>query len=496
MNIGIDLGTSYSAVAWVNKKGEAEILENREGERLTPSVVYFQENGDVIVGSVAKQKSLIHPERVITNVKDHMGSDYTYEIDGQTYRPQDISALILKKLLQDAEARTEEKVDKAVITIPAYYSDAQREATLEAAALAGLKGRQVLTEPTAAAVAYSHSGKLDKGKVLVYDLGGGTFDVSIIQQNGVHVKVLATGGFSELGGHFFDTTIMNHISDRLLEEDSIDLETDDTMIFVRQDLALKTEIAKKQLSSTDRADILLHVAGVPKQFTLSRGMYEEMIAPFIQRTEAKVRQVMEEAGITFDDLEQILLVGGSSRTPLIQQKLEKFSGKKPSRTVNQDEAVALGAALCAGGARYIQDVCSRSIGLISYDYAMERELFSKIISNNSILPAKGKQTFGVARTTKHLVLKVAEQDEQDENWELLQAYDIVLDNKNTDTGYAHPLDKVTVEMELDENQILHMTVSCTGTVEFTQEFRLDRAEDPELRERRSRAALIAGATVI
>lgn len=491
MIIGIDLGTSYSAVARIGKKGEPEILENGEGERLTPSVVFFQENGDVIVGTVAKANSLVQQERSISNVKNHMGEDFLYTVDGKTYRPQDISALILKKLIQDAEARAGEKVEKAVITVPAYYSEAQRQATLEAAELAGLRERQIMTEPVAAAVAYSHSGELDKGKVLVYDLGGGTFDVSIIQKNGAKVDVLGTGGYSELGGHYFDKKIQNYISDRLLDEDDIDLEGDDTMCYARQELALKAETAKQHLSSRDKTEIVFGIAGAPKQFSLTREEYERMIEPFVQRTENMVLQVMEKAKVTFDDLDQILLVGGSSRTPLIQRELEKFSGKTLSRTINPDEAVAMGAALCAAGARYVQDVCSRSVGLVSYDYAMDRELFSKILANNSILPVKGKQTFGVALKTNHLVLKVAEMGEGEQNWDVLKGYDIFLGD-----SFAQPMDKVTVEMELGEDQILHMTVSCSGSIEFKQEFRLDRAEDPEVREKRARAAMIANSTVI
>lgn len=492
MDIGIDLGTTYSAVARLNPKGEAEILENREGERLTPSAVYFQENGEVIIGHAARQIAQLYPDRVITHVKDYMGTDHTYEIDGRTYRPQDVSALILKKLVQDAEARTGEKAARAVIAIPAYYNDVQRSATMEAAQLAGLRERQIVIEPTAAAVAFAHSGRLGQGRLLVYDLGGGTFDVSIIQQVDAKVKVLATGGYSELGGHFFDAAIRNHLSDLLLDEDPpVDLEGDPAMVGVYQDLALKAEEAKKLLSSVASTDIILNIAGAPRKFTLTREDYETMILPFCQQTEATVRRVMEKAGVSFADLDQVLLVGGSSRTPLIQRHLERLSGKAPSRAVNPDEAVALGAALCAGSLRYIQDVCSRGVGLVSYDYAMDRELFVPVIPNNAILPAKGARSFGTASGTDHLVVKIAEADDAGgERWTLLRAYDIRLPET------VPPLTKITLSMELDERQILHMLVECASPVSFRQELRLDRTPDPEEQERRARAALIADTTVL
>lgn len=487
MFLGIDLGTTYSAVACINSQGEAEIIENREGERVTPSVVYFQPDGEVLVGAMAKDYVLLDPDRVITTVKDDMGTDRVYEIDGKEYRPEDVSALILKKLVQDAEERMEEKVEKLVVTIPAYFNDAQRIATLDAIQMAGLQCDKLINEPTAAAISYAQKNDIGNGTILVYDLGGGTFDVSLIRQEGETVKVLATGGHKDLGGHFFDALICDFISDSLLDE-GIDLEFDPDYAPVMQELMLKAEMCKKRLSVMAQNELVLNQLMPPKRFKITREQYDEMILPFCMRTENKVRQVMEDAGITFKDLSKILLVGGTSRTPLVQKRLAELCGKEPSRNVNPDEAVALGAALCAANIKKVEDVCSRSIGVVTYDVRTDSEQHRAVIARNSQLPAEGEKVFWTASETDRLMLKISEAEENAcelSRATLLNDYGIPL-GKTVPEGT-----KVKVKMNLDGNQILKIWVELDKPFPFREAYRLDRRVNLQERDRLRKTAIIA-----
>ncbi|MBQ8589122.1 MAG: Hsp70 family protein [Firmicutes bacterium] len=487
MYLGIDLGTTYSAVAWINGQGEAEIIENREGERVTPSVVYFQPDGEVLVGAMAKEYVLLDPDRVITTVKDDMGTDRVYEIDGVEYRPEDISALILKKLVQDAEERMGEKVERLVVTIPAYFNDAQRVATMDAIRMAGLHCDQMINEPTAAALSYAQKNDLGDGTILVYDLGGGTFDVSLICQQGETVKVLATGGHKDLGGHFFDALICDSISDQLLDE-GIDLEFDPAYAPAMQELMLKAEQCKKRLSTLAQGEIDLMQVMPPKRFKITKEEYEGMILPFCMRTENKVRQVMEDAGLTFDDLSRVLLVGGSSRTPLVQKRLAELCGKEPSKNVNPDEAVALGAALCAAKIKTIEDVCSRSIGVVTYDVRTDSEQHRAVIQRNSQLPAEGEKLFCTASQTDRLMLKISEAE--DNACDLNRA--VLLNDYGIPLGRTVPEGtQVKVKMRLDENQILKIWVELDKPFPFREEYRLDRRVNLEERDRIRKTAIIA-----
>ena len=346
--IGIDLGTTNSCVA-VMEGGEAVVIPNSEGARTTPSVVAFKDN-ERLVGQVAKRQAITNPEKTISSIKRHMGTDYKVNIDGKQYTPQEISAMILQKLKTDAEGYLGEKVTEAVITVPAYFTDAQRQATKDAGRIAGLEVKRIINEPTAAALAYG----LDNGKaqtVMVYDLGGGTFDVSLIQIGDGIVQVLSTCGDNYLGGDDFDTRIVNWLADNFKAAHGVDLTTDRVAM---QRLREEAEKAKKELSTATQTELNLpFITTGPEgalhlQATLTRAKFEELCADLIERTSLPVRNALSDAHLTASDLDQVLLVGGSTRIPAVQAKVMRMTGLEPSRSLNPDECVALGAAVQAG----------------------------------------------------------------------------------------------------------------------------------------------------
>ena len=344
--IGIDLGTTNSCVS-VMEGGEATVIPNAEGHRTTPSVVAFSKTGERMVGQVAKRQAVTNPDRTISSIKREMGSDYKVEIDGKKYTPQEISAMILQKLKADAEAYLGEPVTEAVITVPAYFTDAQRQATKDAGKIAGLDVKRIINEPTAAALAYGLDKETDQ-KIMVYDLGGGTFDVSVLEIGDGVIEVLATAGNNRLGGDDFDQCITNYLVQEFKKSEGIDLSGDRVAMQRLKEAAEKAKIELSGVTSTNiNLPYITADATGPKHLdvTLTRAKFNELTAHLVEKTAGPVRQAMSDAGISASDLTKVLLVGGSSRVPAVQEMVKKLTGKQGFKGINPDECVADGAAI-------------------------------------------------------------------------------------------------------------------------------------------------------
>lgn len=398
--IGIDLGTTNSCVA-VMEGGVAVIIQNAEGGRTTPSIVAFTETGERLVGSPAKHQMVANHERTISSIKREMGSDYRANIDGKKYSPQEISAMILQKLKTDAESYLGETVNDAVITVPAYFTDAQRQATKDAGKIAGLNVQRIINEPTAAAVAYGVD-KETAQKVMVYDLGGGTFDVSILDINNGVIEVLATAGNNRLGGDDFDSCVVDYLAQEFKKENHFDLRKDATAM---QRVKEAAEIAKVELSSAKSTMVNLpfitsnKLGPVHMNLTLTRAKFDELTSQLVNATMDPVRQAMHDSGLNISDISKVLLVGGSSRIPAVQEAVKNFIGKESFKGVNPDECVAMGAALQAGvligvvKGLLLLDVTPLSLGIETMG-----GVFSKIIERNTTLPIRKSQIFTTARS--------------------------------------------------------------------------------------------------
>ena len=396
--IGIDLGTTNSCVA-VMEGGEAVVIPNAEGNRTTPSVVAFSKDGERMVGQVAKRQAITNPDRTIISIKREMGSDYKVSIDGKKYTPQEISAMILQKLKADAEAYLGEKVTEAVITVPAYFTDAQRQATKDAGKIAGLDVKRIINEPTAAALAYGVD-KEQTQKIMVYDLGGGTFDVSILEIDDGVIEVLATAGNNRLGGDDFDQCIMKYLVSEFKRTDGIDLSGDKVAM---QRLKEAAEKAKIELSGVTSSNINLPYitadATGPKHLdvTLTRAKFNELTGHLVDATMGPVRQAMSDAGLKASDLSKVLMVGGSSRIPAVVEAVKKFTGSEPFKGINPDECVAMGAALQAGvltgdvKGLLLLDVTPLSLGIETMGGVCTR-----LIERNTTIPVKKSQIFSTA----------------------------------------------------------------------------------------------------
>ena len=392
--IGIDLGTTNSCVS-VMEGGEPVVIANTEGARTTPSVVAFSKTGERMVGQVAKRQAITNPDRTISSIKRHMGSDYKVSIDGKGYTPQEISAMILQKLKADAESYLGETVTEAVITCPAYFTDAQRQATKDAGRIAGLEVKRIINEPTAAALAYGVDKEKDQ-KVMVYDLGGGTFDVSIIEMGDGVQEVLATAGNNRLGGDDFDQRIIDHIIKTFKVEQGIDLSGDKMAM---QRIKEAAEKAKIELSAAINLPFITADASGPKHLdmTLSRAKFNELTADLVEKTMGPVRQALQDSGLSIGEISKVLLVGGSSRIPAVQDAVKNFIGKEPFKGINPDECVAIGAAIQAGvlggevQGLLLLDVTPLSLGVETMGGVM-----TKIIDRNTTIPAKKSQIFSTA----------------------------------------------------------------------------------------------------
>ena len=399
--IGIDLGTTNSCVA-VLEGGEPQVITNAEGMRTTPSVVAFTKDGDRIVGEPAKRQAVTNADRTIISIKTHMGTDYKVDIDGKAYTPQEISAITLQKLKADAEAYLGQPVKEAVITVPAYFTDAQRQATKDAGRIAGLDVKRIINEPTAAALAYGLD-KLDQEKkVLVFDLGGGTFDVSILEIGDGTFEVLATAGNNRLGGDDFDQKITDYMLADFKAKEGVDLSTDKMAL---QRLREAAEKAKKELSSATTTNINLPfitaTAEGPKHFdmNLTRAKFDELTRDLVEKTQEPVRRALSDAGITASELGQVLLVGGSTRIPAVQEEVKRLTGKEPSKSLNPDECVALGASVQGGklaGDAGAGDILLLDVTPLSLSIETMGGVATRLIERNTTIPTKKSQIFSTA----------------------------------------------------------------------------------------------------
>ena len=460
--IGIDLGTTNSCVS-VIEGGEPVVIPNAEGARTTPSVVAFSKDGERMVGNVAKRQAITNPEKTISSIKRHMGSDYKVNIDGKAYTPQEISAIILQKLKSDAEAYLGEKVTEAVITVPAYFTDSQRQATKDAGKIAGLDVKRIINEPTAAALAFGID-KEDDQKVMVYDLGGGTFDVSIIEMGDGVQEVLATAGNNHLGGDDFDKKVMDYIIAQFKSETGIDLSNDKMAM---QRVKEAAEKAKIDLSGMTTAQISLPFitadATGPKHLEtiLTRAKFNEMTADLVEATMGPVRQAMKDSGLSMNDIDKILLVGGSTRIPAVQEAIQKFSGKEPFKGINPDECVAMGAALQGGvlggdvKGLLLLDVTPLSLGIETMG-----GVNTVIIERNTTIPTKKSQIFSTAADNQTSVEVHVLQGERE----------FAKDNKTL--GMFHldgilparrGVPQIEVTFDIDANGIVHVSAKDLGT---------------------------------
>ena len=460
--IGIDLGTTNSCVA-VMEGGEPVVVTNHEGARTTPSVVAFSKDGERMVGQVAKRQAITNPDRTISSIKRHMGSDYKVTIDGKSYTPQEVSAMILQKLKSDAEAYLGEPVTEAVITVPAYFTDSQRQATKDAGRIAGLDVKRIINEPTAAALAYGMDKEGDQ-KVMVYDLGGGTFDVSIIEMGEGVQEVLATAGNNHLGGDDFDQRVIDWMAEEFKKENGIDLRNDRMAM---QRLKEAAEKAKIDLSGITTADINLPFitadATGPKHLamTLTRAKFNELTSDLVDATMGPVNQALSDAGLSASQLDKVLLVGGSTRIIAVQEAVARVTGKEPSKNLNPDECVAIGAAIQAGvlggevKGLLLLDVTPLSLGLETLG-----GVFTKIIERNTTIPVKKQQIFSTAADGQTSVEIHVLQGERE----------FAKDNKTLgmfrlDGIPAAPrgVPQIEVNFDIDANGIVHVYAKDLGT---------------------------------
>ncbi|WP_311492239.1 molecular chaperone DnaK [uncultured Anaerococcus sp.] len=398
--IGIDLGTTNSAVA-VMEGGTATIIPNSEGNRTTPSVVAFSKDGERLVGETAKRQAITNPHRTIASVKREMGHDWkSPEIDGKQYTPEEISAMILQKLKADAEAYLNDKVTNAVITVPAYFTDAQRQATKDAGQIAGLKVDRIINEPTAAALAYGMDKETDQSKIMVYDLGGGTFDVSILEVGDGVFEVLATRGNNKLGGDDFDNAIVDYLASEFKKESGVDLTKDLTAMQRLKDAAEK---AKKELSSTLTTNVNLPfitaVDGQPVHLdiNLTRAKFDELTHDLVEKTRKPVEDALHDAGLSASDIDKVLLVGGSTRVPAVQELVKRITGKEPQKDINPDESVAIGAAIQGGVLTgEVKDLLLLDVTPLSLGIETLGGVATKLIERNTTIPTKKSQIFTTA----------------------------------------------------------------------------------------------------
>lgn len=461
--IGIDLGTTNSCVA-VLENGEPQIIANSEGMRTTPSVVAFTKDGERIVGEPAKRQAVTNADNTVISIKTHMGTDYKVNIEGKSYTPQEISAITLQKLKADAESYLGQPVKEAVITVPAYFTDAQRQATKDAGRIAGLEVKRIINEPTAAALAYGMD-KLDQDKkILVFDLGGGTFDVSILEIGDGTFEVLATAGNNRLGGDDFDKVIIDYLAEEFKKAEGVDLRQDNMAL---QRLKEAAEKAKKELSSTMTTNINLPfitaTASGPKHMNidLSRAKFDELTHDLVERTMEPTKRALSDAGLSVSEIDDVLLVGGSTRIPAVQDAVKKFIGKEPHKGINPDECVAAGAAIQAGVLTgEVNDLLLLDVTPLSLGIETMGNVMTKIIERNTTIPTKKSQVFSTAADNQTAVDIHVLQGERSMSFD------------NTTLGRfqlseippaPRGIPQIEVTFDIDANGIVHVTAKDLGT---------------------------------
>ena len=462
--IGIDLGTTNSCVA-VMEGGQPVVIANTEGARTTPSVVAFTKTGERVIGEPAKRQAVTNAEKTIASIKRHMGTDYKVQIDGKAYSPQEISAMILQKLKSDAENYLGEKVTEAVITVPAYFNDAQRQATKDAGKIAGLDVKRIINEPTAAALSYGLDNE-EEQKIMVYDLGGGTFDVSIIEIGDGVIEVLSTAGDNKLGGDDFDNVITQYMLDEFKKQEGVDLSTDKMAM---QRLKEAAEKAKKELSSATTTNINLPfitaTAEGPKHFdmNLTRAKFDELTAHLVERTAGPVNSALNDAGMTASELSKVLLVGGSTRIPAVQDKVQQLTGKEPFKGINPDECVAIGASVQGGklaGDAGAGDILLLDVTPLSLSIETMGGVATRLIERNTTIPTKKSQIFSTAEDNQSAVdINVVQGERQ-----------FAKDNKSLGRfrldGIAparRGVPQIEVTFDIDANGIVNVSAKDLGT---------------------------------
>ena len=460
--IGIDLGTTNSCVA-VMEGGQPTVIANAEGSRTTPSVVAFTKDGERLIGQVAKRQAVTNPDRTVISIKREMGTGYKVNIDGKQYTPQDISAMILTKMKETAESYLGEKVSQAVITVPAYFNDSQRQATKDAGRIAGLEVLRIINEPTAASLAYGLD-KEENQKILVYDLGGGTFDVSILDIGDGVFEVLSTNGNTRLGGDDFDQRIIDYVADQFKKENGIDLKQDK---IAAQRLKEAAEKAKIELSGTTTANINLPFitadATGPKHLdvTLTQAKFNELTADLVEATVEPMRKALKDAGLTVDQINKVILVGGSTRIPAVQEAVKKITGKEPFKGINPDECVAIGAAIQGGvlGGE-VKDVLLLDVTPLSLGLETEGHIFTKLIERNTTIPTSKSQVFSTAADGQTTVeIHVLQGERQ-------MAYDNKTLGRFQLTGIApapRGVPQIEVTFSIDNNGIVNVSAKDKAT---------------------------------